>query len=465
MSTTTTNNQRTNSSIQGRSSKGSSFSNFTRWVKVAILRKSKKNNSSNSNERSIKRVSNSRRAPLRRSASAGKRRKSRKPNRRSKLFFNLNINSVNEISIINNDDNLNDNNEKYDNNNDNSDNNNNNNYSNNNDDWVNYETSNKDELIIIPNINSTEMKSDDDVCEISVSMTDKDQKVSTSSSTSDCSSDDSRDDYLENTRIIKGSVEHFAYVRTLRKLRKDRQRQMNQVVLLNNILEKVSFPSKLSDKIQQELIHFKTRVYELNRSKRNSIIKVNDINGRLPYYSFNNSTSTSSLCPSSLMNKKLSEIMAEVHPTSPITMKYRPTYASSKVVTIFDEELNQLVVKDLPMSRRKRRLSDLSNILRSTSTSTTTSTNSSQSSLVTLTDDVEQNKYSTLITKEPDTYLSNHLIIRNNNDNDDEGGDGEDDVPLFVLKEQFRYSGRGYGILKNNFSSLEENGSRVTLAV
>jgi hypothetical protein len=463
----TKNKSRTNSFIQDRSKQSSSFSNFTQWVKSAILRKSKTDISIN--ERSIKKLNSIRRAPSKRPLSSStKRRRSRKLNRRSGpggsgLRSDSNSNS-NSSSNSNSNSNLNSNSDLYKNNknenfiiinDDDVD-----NYSDNKNN-VNYDNNDDDNNMIIPKVNSNILS---DICEISTSDMSpcKDQNRSRSSSSDDDDDDeeddddddddDSRNDFFENTRIIKGSDEHFAYVRTLRKLRRDRQRPMNQAVLLNNILEKISIPSRLSDEIRKELTHFKTRVYELNRLKRNSICNINDINGKSL---FNNSTS--SLCPSSLMNKRLSAIIAEVQPVSPITMKYRPSYASSKVVTIFDEITNQLVVKELPVARRKRRLSDLSNILvRSASSSSTTSTNSSQSSLVTLTDDAEQLKYSTL-TKEPVTYIPDHIIIRNNDDDDDDEGGYEDDVPLFVLKEQFKYSGRGYGLIKNNLPSLEGN--------
>lgn len=436
--------------IQNRSQQSSNFSNFTQWIKGTILRKSKPVTTPTPPiiDRSNKKSNSTRKTPSKRPFNSNKRRRSRKLNRRSVpggpesgsrsySNFNNSNNSNNSNSNSNSDSDS----DSYENNkdeyfiiiNDNdfdscSDNNNDNNNN-----------------MIIPNVNS-------DTCELSTSNC-KDQQRSRSSSFDD-------NDYLENTRIIKGSVEHFAYIRTLRKLRRDRQRPMNQAVLLNNILENISIPSLLSDEIRKELTHFKSRVYELNRLKRNSIFNINDTNGGSL---FNNSIS--SLCPTSLMNKRLSAIIAEVQPVSPITTKYRPSYASSKVVTVFDEFSNQLIVKDLPVARRKRRLSDLSNILvRSGSSSSTTSTNSSQSSLVTLTDDAEQLKYSTL-TKEPESYIPNHIIIRKDGDDDDEGC-YEDDVPLFVLKEQFKYSGRGYGFMKNNLPSLEGNGPPcVTLTV
>ncbi|CAG8550965.1 17491_t:CDS:2 [Funneliformis caledonium] len=209
----------------------------------------------------------------------------------------------------------------------------------------------------------------------------------------------SRVGYLENTNIVKGSVEHFAYLRSVRKLRVGK-RPISQALSLNKILAKLS--SQVSDKVHKELIHYK-RVYELNRQQDNN----------------NHNGSPSSLPNKSCTNQRLSVILSGVH-KSPITMKYRPSYATSKVVTVFDDELNQLVVKELPMARRRKRLNSLTNTL------------------------------------EPDIYLSDIIEI----------SDDEDDVPLFVLKEQFRYSGRGPVSLKNFMSSVEDNkSSHLTLAV
>ncbi|CAG8491943.1 15110_t:CDS:2 [Dentiscutata erythropus] len=158
----------------------------------------------------------------------------------------------------------------------------------------------------------------------------------------------SRDDCLENTFIVRGSVEHFAYVRTLRKIgsaTRNRPRPFYQVFMLRSTITKLSNTPEFSDPQREELVRYKTFVYSLNNKKRSDENETNDS----PYRS------------NSINSRLISNFLTEFKPSySPIVMNYRPSYASTKVLTIFDETLNKLVTKDLPLARRRKRLSKYS---------------------------------------------------------------------------------------------------------
>ncbi|CAG8569378.1 3182_t:CDS:2 [Diversispora eburnea] len=164
-----------------------------------------------------------------------------------------------------------------------------------------------------------------------------------------------KDSCLEGTYIVRESIEHFAYIRTLRKIR-ERQRPLYQNVTLNTIINKLSETDEFPKFQREELRQYKMRVYETSKKNFNSK-NLNDSN-----YSVIKSTTT--LCApesrridtTTTIKNKLNAFLAECHVGSPIVTKYRPSYASTKVVTVFDDKLNQLVVRDLPLSRRKRRL-------------------------------------------------------------------------------------------------------------
>ncbi|CAG8756917.1 34011_t:CDS:2, partial [Gigaspora margarita] len=234
-------------------------------------------------------------------------------------------------------------------------------------------------------------------------------------------------DCLDNTFIVRGSVEHFAYVRTLRKIgsgTRSRPRSLYQAFLLRNMITKLSNTIEFSESQREELIRYKTMVYSLNNKRQ----------------------------------KRITTFLTEIKPSySPIVMNYRPSYVSTKVLTIFDETLNKLVIKDLPLARRRKRLSktsisNLTNKVKSLSPTTTTSITKSIKYL--------------------DNALNNSLTKNyNGGDSDDSDNEDEDDVPLFVLKEQFKYSGRGCAFPKITnvicAPSVEENiiPSSITLAI
>ncbi|CAI2168548.1 5921_t:CDS:2 [Funneliformis geosporum] len=265
------------------------ISNFTKWVKVAILRKppnpnhnlyrSTKVRSSIKRSVSTNKVFSSTNSPLPKSRNSI----------RQKSNKLITFHDKNEKILINEMECADDNS------------------------WVDQEELlDKDEMII-PGLKSALS----DMYEVPAGISNKSPRQQTFPNNDSNDVTISRVDYLENTNIVKGSAEHYVYLRSIRKLRV----------------------------------------------------------GKRPI---------------------LSAILAGVH-KSPISMKYRPSYASSKVVTVFNDELNQLVVKELPMARRRKRLNSLSNTLVRSTSSSSSSTNSSQSSLTTLTDQDEQQKYSSTI--------------------------------------------------------------------
>ncbi|CAG8541048.1 13074_t:CDS:1 [Acaulospora morrowiae] len=255
---------------------------------------------------------------------------------------------------------------------------------------------------------------------------------------------------LKDTHIVRGSVEHFAYVRTLRKMRPGRvPKPLFQMIMLNGTITKLSCTYEFSEFQREELRCYKTRVYGINRR----------------YSRSNAGGSTLESQSNSAVDKKLA-IVTKYQTESQVVVRYRPSYSSTKVLTIYDEDLNELVVKDLPLARKRRRASNssISSIsTNSTSTlvrSSSTSSNSSLSSSTTLADpdgDVISNKSSlrkAMSLKLNKLRLSkmgkmatkhqkrNTVYEFSRHDDDGNNGGGDDDVSLFVLKEQFKYSGR-----------------------
>ncbi|CAG8543497.1 16028_t:CDS:1 [Acaulospora colombiana] len=285
-------------------------------------------------------------------------------------------------------------------------------------------------------------------------------------------------DCLKDTHIVRGSVEHFVYVRTLRKIRAGReQKYLLQMVMLNGLMTKLSKTYEFPESQRAEMRHYKATICEIDR--RNYPSSRSGVN-----------TSTTEISTTAA-NKKFAFI-AGYNTGSRVVVKYRPSYSSTKVLTVFDEELKRLVVKELPLARRKRRISKSSiSSASSTSTLVRSSSNSSMSSLSTLTTlaepvESDHNKFfdplkvmssklhklrmSTMNMISIKQHQKSNIVYETNYDNDD----GEDDdVSLFVLKEQFRYSGRSCGNTFQRHSSdttvgvlsVERNDSRLTLAV
>nr|RHZ69000.1 hypothetical protein Glove_291g38 [Diversispora epigaea] len=281
-----------------------------------------------------------------------------------------------------------------------------------------------------------------------------------------------KDSCLKDTYIVRGSIEHFAYIRTLRKIR-ERQRPSYQIVTLNSIINKLSETYEFPKFQREELRQYKIRVYETSKRNYSS--------GNSSDSNYSSIKSTTTLCPSeskridttATIKNKLNAFLAECHVGSPIVMKYRPSYATTKIVTVFDDKLSQLVERDLPLARKKRRLSKSSIANTLVRTSSSNSSTSSLSSLTTLNDSYETIKFFGDTLEFPPIFkeLSEFLNVKQSNDiyEEDEGADVEDNVPLFVLKEQFKYSGRGCGTTSQKSSNLSlivgENGGRLTLTV
>ncbi|CAJ0840846.1 15040_t:CDS:2 [Entrophospora sp. SA101] len=172
---------------------------------------------------------------------------------------------------------------------------------------------------------------------------------------------------MDNTKVICGSVEHFAYVRTIRKIRlmnKEYQSQpLHRVILLNNILEKLSNDS-IQERERKELNVYKAKIFEIN-------VKWNNNSGN---------SNNSNYC-NSLRSRKSTLALCDLPlPSS------RPSYLKNNCLTIYDESSDEFIVKDIPLARRKNRLSKMSTSSDSSSTNTLVRSYSSSSTKSTVSD-------------------------------------------------------------------------------
>ncbi|KAG9298840.1 hypothetical protein G9A89_015861 [Geosiphon pyriformis] len=297
--------------------------------------------------------------------------------------------------------------------------------------------------------------------------------------TSDEDDDDTEKDFeFAGPTIIYGSVQHFAYLRTMRKLRTNESRPMTQKVTMNTLLDKLHEGAPLTEEQEQELRNYKSRVLFLEAKAKEEFEQQRRLDRALRKAKHLSRSSTATFAIDASMmprrysnsrsgNKRFSGHLARIRPgLSPVMSQHRPSYASRAVVTTIDED-NEIVVRDLPIVRRHRRQSGQSTLSNTSSTIyssmnnfemnrrqirrrlssgvlatqlvTVTASSLSQSLLRQRT--ISQVKKQTESTLEDGTKEEDLCEKIEATSQDETSCRDEDDVSLYALKEQFRYSG------------------------
>ncbi|CAG8465093.1 7479_t:CDS:1 [Paraglomus occultum] len=250
-----------------------------------------------------------------------------------------------------------------------------------------------------------------------------------------------------NATIPSGSPRHFAYTQTLRKY-KDASRDVRplyNIVLLTSVLKKLQHTRPLTLSEEQELRLYKSKMSRITtQDKESRDPRSNDkcgnrkgknVEGRsVSFRSF-------SFAQKARTNNK-GQSQPGTQPLAPYLPKkitslsqYRASYASQTVVITIDDKSNKLLTRDLPMARRHRRLFSSSDVPERASS--LSSPLSSPSPAAVKKNSCNNQKW------EKGTRIRPWPVKRNDVLKDDDDGHVDlDEVPLYVLREQYKYSGR-----------------------